>query len=192
MSAPVPVPGPGPVVVMGVSASGKSTVGARLATRLGVPFTDADDLHPPENIDKMRSGLPLDDADREPWLDRVGSTLADAPGDGIVVACSSLRRAYRDRLLRSAPATRFIHLHLSEAALAERAGSRSGHFMPAALLASQLETLEAPTSDEPALIVDADAPVDEIVDVAAAWLGAEAGPAPHADRTAEPDGPAPA
>ncbi|GAA1055876.1 gluconokinase [Agromyces luteolus] len=162
--------GPGPVVVMGVSASGKSTVGARLARRLGVPFVDADDLHPQANVDKMRSGHPLDDADREPWLDRVGATLAESARDGIVVACSSLRRAYRDRIRRAAPTTRFVHLHLSEEALAERAGARLGHFMPATLLASQLATLEPPAEDEPALTVDADEPVDEIVDLAAAWL----------------------
>ncbi|WP_353814925.1 gluconokinase [Agromyces sp. SYSU T00266] len=176
---------PGPVVVMGVSASGKSTVGARLADRLGVPFADADELHPPANIDKMRSGIPLDDADREPWLDRVGATLADCAGSasGIVVACSSLRRAYRDRIRRAAPAARFVHLHLSEAELAERAGARPGHFMPATLLASQLATLEPPADDEPALTLDAGAPIDEIVDVAAAWLAA----APKVDGVAGRD-----
>ncbi|WP_438853970.1 gluconokinase [Agromyces sp. M3QZ16-3] len=178
--------GPGPVVVMGVSASGKSTVGARLAERLGVPFADADDLHPRANIDKMRSGVPLDDDDRAPWLDSVGSTLAASSPDGMVIACSSLRRAYRDRIRRAAPTTRFVHLHLSDAALAERAGARLGHFMPATLLASQLATLEPPTVDEPALTVDADAPVDEIADVVVSWLGRRPTADGEADRDASP------
>ncbi|MRX44439.1 gluconokinase [Agromyces kandeliae] len=163
---------PGPVVVMGVSASGKSTVGRLLAERLGVSFVDADDLHPPANVAKMRSGVPLDDADREPWLDRVGAILADGTEDGVVVACSALRRAYRARLLASAPATRFVHLDLSEAELARRAGGRVGHFMPAALLESQLATLERLAPGEPGIVVDADGPAERVVDSAAESLSA--------------------
>ncbi|MFC9918191.1 gluconokinase [Agromyces binzhouensis] len=163
---------PGPVVVMGVSASGKSTVGALLAERLGVPFVDADDVHPPANVAKMRSGVPLDDADREPWLDQVGAVLAGA-GDGVVVACSALRRTYRERLLALAPATRFVHLDLSEAELARRAGSRVGHFMPPSLLASQLATLERLAPGEPGIVVDADGPADHVVDLVTAALEAD-------------------
>ncbi|MGR0319360.1 gluconokinase [Agromyces sp. ZXT2-3] len=175
---------PGPVVVMGVSASGKSTIGERLADRLGVPFVDADDVHPTANVEKMRAGIPLDDADRRPWLDRVGEVLAGSARPGIVVACSSLRRAYRDRILEAAPATRFVHLDLSREELAARAGARPDHFMPPTLLASQLATLELPAGDEPALVVDASAPIDEVVEAAAAWVAGggdgEAGGRPRA------------
>ncbi|WP_430647354.1 gluconokinase [Agromyces sp. GXS1127] len=165
---------PGPVVVMGVSASGKSTVGERLADRLDVPFVDGDDLHPESNVAKMRAGTPLTDADRLPWLDRVGEVLAESARPGIVVACSALRRGYRERILLAAPGTRFVHLDLSDRELAERAGDRSGHFMPAALLASQLSTLEPPEPDEPAVVVDADAPIAEVVEASVAWLDADA------------------
>ncbi|GAA2036412.1 gluconokinase [Agromyces tropicus] len=165
----------GPVVVMGVSASGKSTVGHALADRLGVPFVDGDALHPAANVEKMRAGIALDDDDRAPWLDRVGETLAEgseSEAAGIVVACSALRRAYRDRILRAAPGTRFVHLDVDEAALAERASTREGHFMPPSLLASQLAALERLDEDEPGIAVDADAPVDATVDAAVAWLTA--------------------
>ncbi|WP_400996475.1 gluconokinase [Agromyces sp. GXQ0307] len=159
---------------MGVSASGKSTVGERLAERLGVPFVDGDDLHPGSNVEKMRAGRPLDDDDRRPWLDRVGEVLAASADPGIVVACSALRRTYRDRILRSAPATRFVHLDLSEGELAERVGARAGHFMPATLLASQLATLEPPAADEPAVVVDADRAIADVVDAAARSLAGDA------------------
>ncbi|GAA1061924.1 gluconokinase [Agromyces bracchium] len=165
----------GPVVVMGVSASGKSTIGHALADRLGVPFIDGDDLHPQENVAKMRSGVPLVDDDRWPWLDVVGAALAEGAATdagGVVIACSALRRAYRERILATAPATRFVHLDLTESALADRAGARVGHFMPPALLASQLATLEGLGSDEPGFALDAAAPVPEIVDAAVARLGA--------------------
>ena len=98
------------VVVMGVSGSGKSTVGEALARRLGTRFVDADDLHPAANVGKMRSGIPLTDDDRWPWLDAVGQALAEAPAPGVVVACSALRRAYRDRLRAFAPDTVFVAL----------------------------------------------------------------------------------
>lgn len=135
------------VVIMGVSGSGKSTVGALLAAQLGVPFTDADALHPPENVAKMAAGEPLDDADRAPWLDAVGAELAAAPS-GLVVGCSALKRAYRDRIRAAAPQSYFAHLAGSPDLIAERLAGRAGHFMPAGLLGSQLRTLEALGADE--------------------------------------------
>ena len=160
------------VVVMGVSASGKSSVGTRLAARLGVDFVDGDDLHPAANVDKMAAGQPLDDADRWPWLDAVGARLADASGQGLVVACSALRRAYRDRIRASAPAVRFVYLDGSVETLAARARARTGHFMPQELLASQLATLEPLEPDEPGFALDVGAPVEQLVDAAIAGLEA--------------------
>jgi len=161
------------IVVMGVSGSGKSTIGALLARDLEVPFTDADDLHPLANIEKMASGVPLDDDDRRPWLEIVGATLADAQrtGSGLVIACSALKRAYRDTILAQAPTTQFVHLHGSRDVLAARTEARSGHFMPASLLDSQLAVLEPLGPDEPGIVVDVAVPVETIVDLLAARLG---------------------
>lgn len=142
-----------PVVVMGVSGCGKSTVGALLADRLGVPFLDADSLHPPENLAKMARGTPLDDADRWPWLRVVGSALAGYP-DGAVVACSALRRAYRDLLGEAVPGLRFVHLVGTREQLAARMRDRDGHFMPVSLLDTQLATLEPLGVDEPGIVLD--------------------------------------
>lgn len=162
------------VVVMGVSGSGKSTIGALVARDLGVPFTDADDLHPMANIEKMASGVPLDDDDRQPWLEIVGTTLADAAraGTGLVIACSALKRRYRDTILASAPQVRFVHLHGTREVLAARTEGRTGHFMPTSLLDSQLASLEALDPDEPGIVVDIDRPVGEIIDDAVSQLRA--------------------
>ncbi|MFF2054003.1 gluconokinase [Leifsonia sp. NPDC058194] len=141
------------VVVMGVSGSGKSTVGALLATVLGVAFIDGDALHPAANVAKMTSGIPLTDDDREPWLDAVGSALAAAAPGGLVLACSALKRAYRDRIRSHAPAVLFAELDGTQAQLAARM-DRPGHFMPASLLASQLATLEPLQADERGLRLD--------------------------------------
>ncbi len=161
MSAPL---GPCPplLVVMGVSGSGKSTVGAAVAQQLGVPFADADDFHPPTNLAKMSAGLALDDADREPWLDAIGSWLAGHP-DGAVTSCSALKRSYRDRLRHRAPALTFLHLQGGREVVARRQASRPGHFMPASLLDSQFATLEPLAADEPGLVVDVDQSVDAVV-----------------------------
>jgi carbohydrate kinase (thermoresistant glucokinase family) len=141
------------IVVMGVSGAGKSEVGIALAERLGTRFTDADSLHPLANVEKMRSGVPLTDEDRWPWLELVGKELASADMDGVVVACSALKRTYRDAIRAAAPATTFIHLDVDLPALQVRLSSRAGHFMPSSLLASQLDTLEPLAGDEPGLTV---------------------------------------
>ena len=154
---------------MGVSGSGKTTVGAALAEALGLRFVDADDLHPEANVEKMGAGVPLTDDDRWPWLDAVGAVLAE--GD-VVVACSALRRIYRDRLRAVAPGLALVYLHGPRELLAERMGHRPGHFMPATLLDSQLETLEEPTPDEHAVALDIARPVDELVAAAVAGIGA--------------------
>jgi len=148
---------------MGVSGSGKSTVGAALAQRLGVPFVDADSLHPPANIAKMAAGQPLDDEDRHPWLERIGDWLADHPGGG-VVSCSALKRGYRNQLRAHCPQVRFLHLSGSADVIGRRLAARAGHFMPAALLRSQLDTLEPLGTDEAGVTVDADQDVEAIVD----------------------------
>jgi carbohydrate kinase (thermoresistant glucokinase family) len=157
------VTGRKPVIcVMGVSAAGKSTVGAALAAVLGAPFEDADDLHPAQNRGKMAAGIPLVDEDRWPWLDAVGERFREQRSTGLVLACSALRRTYRDRIRRHEADVVFVHLHGTRDLLAARAASRTGHFMPAALLASQLETLEPLESDERGLTADVSTPAEEL------------------------------
>src|SRR3982074_612900 len=126
-----------PVGVMGVSWSGKSTVGAALAQRLRVPFADADDFHPPANIAKMTAGQPLDDDDRHPWLEAIGEWLAQHCGDGGVMSCSALRRKYRDQLRCHCPDVEFMHLSGTPDVLHQGKHRSVGHFMPASLLAYQ-------------------------------------------------------
>jgi carbohydrate kinase (thermoresistant glucokinase family) len=134
------------IVVMGVSGAGKTQVGSALAALLQVPFTDADGLHPAANVEKMSAGIPLTDEDRWPWLAIVGAALADS--ESLVVACSALKRSYRDAIRATAPDTVFVHLTVDRATLAERVAARPGHFMPVSLLDSQLETLEPLGADE--------------------------------------------
>ncbi len=141
---------------MGVSGSGKTTVGQLLADRLGVPFEDADSLHSPANVAKMAAGHPLTDADRRPWLAAVGRALAAARETGMVMACSALKRAYRDAIRADAPTARFLELDGSRETLESRVGHREGHFMPASLLDSQLATLEPLQRDEPGERIDID------------------------------------
>jgi carbohydrate kinase (thermoresistant glucokinase family) len=152
------------VCVMGVSAVGKSTVGTALARALGVPFIDADDLHSETNRRKMESGVPLTDEDRWPWLDAVSDRFRESGSTGAVIACSALRRVYRDRIRRSAPEVVFVQLDGSRELLEARAKARTDHFMPPALLDSQLATLEPLQSDEQGFIEDVARPVDELVD----------------------------
>ena len=162
------------MVVMGVSGSGKSTVGRALADRLGWAFVDGDDVHPAANVAKLRRGVPLDDADRAPWLDRLHEIVVEtvAAGDDLVLVCSALKRRYRDRLRRGQPpgAVRFVHLDVDRATLLDRLRRRRGHFMPPSLLDSQLADLEAPAADEGAVVVDARRSVDEVVGEAVAAL----------------------
>ncbi len=154
------------IVVMGVSAAGKTSVGRAIAERLGLEFRDADDLHPAENVTKMAAGTPLTDADRWPWLDRVGERLAEgaASGDGVVMACSALRRTYREALRHAAPSTVFVHLTASREVLEARISGRNNHFMPSTLLDSQLATLEPLGADESGIVVDVAPPIERIAD----------------------------
>lgn len=158
------------IVVMGVAGCGKSTVGAALADQLGVHFVDGDDLHPASNVAKMRSGTPLTDDDRWPWLDAVGTVLADAFAhpDGVVVACSALRRQYRERIRAASPQARFLLLAVSPAVATARLAARGGHFMPASLIASQFATLELPAADErDVTVLDAAMPLPALIAQAA-------------------------
>jgi gluconokinase len=149
------------MIVMGVAGCGKSSVGAALSERLGIPYRDGDDLHPSENVEKMRAGVPLTDADRWPWLDRVAGVLAHhAP---VIVGCSALRRVYRDRIRQGAGGpVRFVHLDGTRKVIAERMATRQGHYMPLSLLDSQFAILERPGPGE-ALRVDIDQPFADIV-----------------------------
>jgi gluconokinase len=142
---------PHTLVVMGVSGSGKSTLAQGLADTLGWPFQEGDDLHPAANIAKMSAGIPLTDDDRAPWLDRVAAWIDSHPTG--IVTCSALKRSYRDRLRR--PGVIFVLPDVPRAVLQERLAHRSGHFMPASLLDSQLDTLEPLGPDEAAIVVDA-------------------------------------
>jgi gluconokinase len=153
------------VVVMGVSGCGKSTVARMLADRLGWGMAEGDDFHSPENKAKMSSGRPLTDADRIPWLEAIRDHLDKQPSN-MVVTCSSLKKSYRDILRTARGRVRFLHLHGSPAVLAERMRNRPGHFMPPALLISQLETLERLQPDEDGTVVDIERSTEEIVDEA--------------------------
>ena len=150
---------PQALLLMGVSGSGKSTVGDLLAKRLGWIMAEGDELHPLENVEKMRKGIPLTDADRWPWLDRIGALLktwADEGRSGLVT-CSALKRAYRARLLAARPDLCFVYLKGSEALIASRVAARHHEYMPASLLRSQFDTLEEPEPGEPVITIDADA-----------------------------------
>ncbi len=165
------------VVVMGVAGAGKTTVGELLAARLGWEFADADGFHTPENVEKMRRGQPLTDADRGPWLDRLAAGIDGwiAAKRPTVLACSALRRAYRDRLAHGRREVLFLHLDAPRAELSARLAARRGHYMPASLLDSQLATLEQPGADEAAVIVDASGTPAQVVGRAVAALGAGRG-----------------
>ncbi|AFC87419.1 gluconokinase [Frateuria aurantia] len=144
-------------IVMGVSGSGKSTVGQALAEALTLPFCEGDSLHPAANIAKMAAGHPLTDADRWPWLDLIGDWIRTRlrQGEGGVVSCSALRRVYRDRLRQAGARVRFVYLDIPRQVLQQRLQARH-HFMPASLLDSQLQTLEPPTADEAPVVVRGD------------------------------------
>ncbi|HWJ69546.1 MAG TPA: gluconokinase [Sphingobium sp.] len=167
----------GAIIVMGVSGSGKSTLGRLLAAELACAFIEGDELHDAANVAKMRSGQPLVDADRWPWLDRLGSALAkEIAAHGVAVAaCSALRFRYRERLCRAIAApVSFIMLDASATELEQRLKRRAGHFMPSSLLASQLATLERPRDHEHALILDASQPSALLCKASRDWLLSEA------------------
>jgi gluconokinase len=146
------------IVVMGVSGCGKSTLGALLAERLGWAFEDGDAFHPARNVEKMRAGTPLTDEDRWPWLDAIAARIAAARGGGtgVVIACSALRRAYRDRLRDGHGDVRFLHLTGDPSLIMARQAARTGHYMPASLIASQFATLEPPDTEADVLDLDVD------------------------------------
>ena len=152
------------IVVMGVSGCGKSTVGAALARALGLDFIEGDALHPPRNVALMAAGTPLTDADRAGWLGSIAGRLAQAhtAGQSVVVSCSALKRRYRDQLRADCPTLQLVHLQGSREQLVERLQARSGHYMPASLLDSQLDTLELPAADEQALCFDIALPAAQI------------------------------
>ncbi len=152
------------VVVMGVSGSGKTTIGAMLAGRLGWEYAEADDFHPRANVDKMHAGIPLTDEDRWPWLERIAGWIDDeiAADRSAVVTCSALKRAYRNLLSR--PGNRLVYLEGSKELISRRLTARHGHFFPAALLDSQFRDLEPPGSDEDPIVVSLEARPTEIVE----------------------------
>lgn len=165
---------PAAIIVMGVSGSGKSTIGALLAEALGWPFADADGFHPAANVAKMAAGQPLTDADRWPWLDAIAahigaSRTAEQP---VVVACSALRRAYRERLRAGHGDLIFLHLAGAPEVIATRQAARQGHFMPPSLMASQFATLEDPAAEADAVTVSVSASPHEVVAAALEQLAA--------------------
>lgn len=157
-------------VVMGVSGSGKSTVGKLIAEALGARYAEGDSFHPPQNVEKMRSGQPLDDNDRAPWLEAMADAIREwnARGETVVLACSALKRRYRD-VLRTGGDVRFIHLAGDKALIASRLAARTGHYMPPTLLDSQFATLEPPGDDE-AITITIDASAETIAAKALARL----------------------
>ena len=166
------VAAPPAIVVMGVAGSGKTTVGAMLAERLAWDFRDADSFHPPANIEKMRAGRPLSDADRWPWLDAIAAWIEERRRNGAhgVVTCSALKRAYRDRLRDGRADIRFVHLDGDIALISARMAKRRRHFMPVSLLESQFAALERPVDEPDALILPVDRPPEAIVEAVLAGL----------------------
>jgi gluconokinase len=156
-----------PIVIMGVSGSGKTTVGRLLAQELQMPFVDGDDLHSPANKGKMADGIPLQDADRMPWLKAIAEVLRGQP---TVLACSALKRKYRDILRDAAPNLRLVYLCGPKTLLAQRLAARSHEFMPPGMLESQLQTLEPPQTDENALTLNIESPPSEIMKSVASWI----------------------
>jgi gluconokinase len=154
------------LIMMGVAGSGKSTIGEALAARLGWRYEDGDRFHPASNVAKMSAGQPLTDEDRWPWLKAIADEIdrLSAAHERAVVACSALRRVYRDVLVHGRHDVGIVYLDGTQALIAERLGRRRGHFMPSGLLASQFKTLEPPTADEHPITVSIDAPVEAIVD----------------------------
>jgi gluconokinase len=165
-------------VVMGVSGCGKSEIGARLARALAVPFIEGDRFHPAANVRKMAAGVALNDADRAGWLAQLADQLArGCAGEGsVVLACSALKRAYRDTLRASGCRLRFVHLAGDRATIAARMGARSGHYMPVSLLDSQLRDLEPLQADEDGIVLDIEETPEALVERVLRWADAKQGP----------------
>lgn len=157
------------VVLMGVAGAGKSVLGAELAARLGLVLLEGDNFHPLANIEKMRAGIPLDDRDRAGWLQRLAEELRRQP-QGAVLTCSALKRAYRDILRAAVPRLYFVHLALSRAQALERVKSRTDHFYPPSLVASQFDALEDPAGEPLVRVLDATRHVDRLVEEVVQWL----------------------
>jgi gluconokinase len=154
------------LIAMGVSASGKTTVARILADRLHCPFQEGDAFHPPANVEKMKSGVPLTDSDRLPWLQRIAQKIDEwrAQRQSGVLTCSALKRSYRDLIMGDRPEVRLVYLKGSRELIRRRIAARHGHFMPASLLDSQFATLEEPGPDERPITVDIDAKPEQIAD----------------------------
>ena len=165
------------IVVMGASGSGKSTIATLLVARLGWDFAEGDDFHPPANVEKMRSGHPLDDEDRWPWLRRLADWIGEheRAGKSVVVTCSALKRTYRDLLCEGHPSVWFAHVAADPELIRERMERRTGHYMPASLLDSQLAALEPLQPDEPGVTISGVDPPEIVVDELLAALGRERG-----------------
>ena len=158
------------LVVMGVSGSGKSTLALELADRLGLPMAEADEFHPPENIEKMSQQIPLTDEDRWPWLRTLRDWMSEQTAGGSIITCSALRRSYRDVLREAHGQVLFLHVTVDTPRLTGRLAHRSGHFMPASLLDSQLATLEALDADEGGVVLSNDGSIEDLIESASAWL----------------------
>jgi carbohydrate kinase (thermoresistant glucokinase family) len=154
------------LIVMGVSGSGKSTIGEALGARLGWRYEDGDSFHPPANVAKMSAGHPLTDEDRWPWLKAIAAEIERCrqAGEHVIIACSALKKAYRDILVHGRDDIRMVFLNGSHDLVADRLGQRAGHFMPPGLLDSQFATLEPPSAAERPITVSIEAPVEVIVD----------------------------
>lgn len=161
-----------PIIVMGVTGSGKTTVGTLLARHLGASYLEADDFHPAANEAKMHAGVPLTDEDRYPWLAAIAQRITSDSGPRPVVSCSALKRTYRELLRRAEPRAWFLHLVVDEAAAFARVAARPNHFMPASLVPSQFAALE-PLQEEPGIAVDATRPPHDIVDAVVRELSAQ-------------------
>ncbi|MGI5152654.1 gluconokinase [Plantactinospora sp. CA-294935] len=160
------------VVVMGVSGSGKTTVAEGISALTGLTFAEADEFHPESNVELMRAGVPLDDGHRWPWLRELAGWMAQRAAEGVstVLACSALRRSYRDVLRQGPPSVDFVFLDGSAEVIRERISRRAGHYMPASLLDSQIATLERPAPDERVLTLDVAATPEELVEAAVEGL----------------------